>query len=306
VPQGPVLHIGCTAVTVHARPLDEQLVRLRLERPLPLRIGDRAILRDPGDRSMWGVQMLDPAPPALRRRGAARARAKQLAAADGTLADEVARRGVVRRSLLHRLGARDAGVAAGTLAAGDWLVSPERTEQLQRALVRLVSDRSSSLLHGVSVAEALQALGLPDKELLAGLLGPTLRLDQGRVVPASGADLPPTLSRALDAIRADLAAQPFSSPDATRLEELGMDARGLAALARAGHLLRLAETVVLLPGADTAAVELLRELPQPFTTSQARQALGTSRRVVLPLLAHLDRTGRTRRGQDDRRSVAVS
>jgi selenocysteine-specific elongation factor len=303
VPERPVLHVGSTAVSVHARPLDERTLRLTLEEPLPLRIGDRAILRDPGSRVVWGVRVLDPAPPALHRRGAARARAAQLADAEGTLADEVARRGVVRRSLLRRLGACSGSPAEGTLVVGDWLVSPGRAADLRRALAALVAGRGTSLLPGVSVAEALQALRLPDKELLAGLLGASLRLDQGRVVPTAAA-LPPGLAAALAGIRHDLAAQPFAAPDAARLAELRVDHRGLAALARAGHLLRVDDAVVLLPGADEAAVAVLRELPQPFTTSQARQALGSSRRVVLPLLAHLDRTGRTRRGQDDRRTVA--
>jgi selenocysteine-specific elongation factor len=303
VPERPVLHVGSTAQAVHARPLDERTVRLTLEGALPLRIGDRAILRDPGSRAMWGVEVLDPSPPSLRRRGAARARAAQLAGADGTLADEVTRRGVVRRSLLRRLGADAGPVPEGTLVAGDWLVSPARAAQLRRALRALVTSRGSSLLPGVSVAEAVQALRLPDRDLLAALLDGSLRLDRGRVVPAAGSALPPRLAAALDGIRRDLAQQPFAAPDAARLAQLGVDTRGLAALARAGHLLRLDESVVLLPGADEAAVAVLRDLPQPFTTSAARQALASSRRVVLPLLAHLDRTGRTRRGQDDRRTV---
>ena len=68
-------------------------------------------------------------------------------------------------------------------------------------------------------------------------------------------------------------------------------------------MLRLRDNVVLLPGADDVAVRRLSELEQPFTTSQARQALATSRRVALPLLEHLDRTGRTVRLPDDRRRV---
>jgi selenocysteine-specific elongation factor len=51
------------------------------------------------------------------------------------------------------------------------------------------------------------------------------------------------------------------------------------------------------------ALERLAGLPQPFSASQARAALGTSRRVALPLLAHLDRTGRTVRLPDDRRRL---
>jgi selenocysteine-specific elongation factor len=42
-------------------------------------------------------------------------------------------------------------------------------------------------------------------------------------------------------------------------------------------------------------VERLRRLPQPFTTSQARQALDTTRRVAIPVLEYLDRIGRTQR-----------
>ena len=44
-------------------------------------------------------------------------------------------------------------------------------------------------------------------------------------------------------------------------------------------------------------------LPQPFTTSDARQALGTTRRVVIPLLEHLDARGWTRRLDAGHREV---
>jgi selenocysteine-specific elongation factor len=63
---------------------------------------------------------------------------------------------------------------------------------------------------------------------------------------------------------------------------------------------------VLLPGADELARSWLAELEQPFTTSAARVRLGTSRRVVLPLLAHLDSMGWTQRLEDDRRRVRPS
>ena len=57
------------------------------------------------------------------------------------------------------------------------------------------------------------------------------------------------------------------------------------------------------PAATTPPRARLAALPQPFTLSEARQALDTSRRVALPLLAHLDRTGRTVRLPDDTRRV---
>jgi selenocysteine-specific elongation factor len=101
----------------------------------------------------------------------------------------------------------------------------------------------------------------------------------------------------------DLAGEPFAAPDAERLRGLGLDARALAAAARAGLLLRVADMVVLAPGADKEAARVLGQLPQPFTTSQARQALGTSRRVAIPLLEYLDRAGVTERLPGDLRRV---
>ena len=75
------------------------------------------------------------------------------------------------------------------------------------------------------------------------------------------------------------------------------------AAAKAGRLLHLGDGVVLAPGADLAAVEELAALPQPFTTSQARQALDTTRRVAIPLLEHLDRRGWTQRLDSGHRRV---
>jgi selenocysteine-specific elongation factor len=48
---------------------------------------------------------------------------------------------------------------------------------------------------------------------------------------------------------------------------------------------------------------VLASLPQPFTTSQARQALDTTRRIAVPLLEHLDRLGLTARIDASTRAV---
>src|SRR5262249_60422946 len=112
------------------------------------------------------------------------------------------------------------------------------------------------------------------------------------------AALPPAVDRAVRTLDRALAAAPSAAPDAHRLAALGLGPRELAAAARAGRLLRLADGIVLLPGADTAAAHLLAALPQPFTPSQARQALATTRRVAVPLLEHLAPTARTDRLPD--------
>lgn len=311
LPELPILHVGATAVTVRTRPLAGQssdLVRLSLRSPLPLRVGDRALLRDPGSRRIWGLDVLDPAPPPLRRRGAAAARAKAIAPLSGVpdVASELDRRGLVEVALLHRLGVPTDACPVGTVEADGWLLSRQRADALTEAVVDLVSvhDEARPLDPGVTTQALAERLGLPSAALVRALVAAPLQLRGGRVVLGSSTpDLPPDLERALRAVEQDLAASPFAAPTAARLSELGLDDRATAAASKAGRLLRVAPGIVLLPGAAELAAQRLAELPQPFTTSQARQRLETSRRVALPLLEHLDGLRLTRRLTDDRREV---
>jgi len=299
VPERPLLHLGSAQVAVHARPLGKDFYRLVLDSALPLRVGDRAILRDPGSRTLWGVTVLDPQPPALGRRGAASARAEALAAWDGTPAGELATRGLVRRSVLRRIGAPLDPLPDGTVTVGDWLVGPVRARELRSALGALVE---AAGVAGVTPAAAAHELGLPDPALVVALADPPLAVHAGRI-RSRDAGLPSALAGALDALRARLADRPFDAPTADELRSLGLDTGAVGVLHRDGHLLRLTAGVVLLPDAPARALALLAALPQPFTTSAARQALATSRRVALPLLAHLDAAGRTVRLPDDTRRV---
>src|SRR6202034_4071319 len=57
--------------------------------------------------------------------------------------------------------------------------------------------------------------------------------------PAPAVALPPRVASAVQTVLGDLAADSFAAPDAERLRELGLDARALAAAARAGLLLRI-------------------------------------------------------------------
>jgi selenocysteine-specific elongation factor len=299
LPAEPVLHLGAASGSVHVRPLEGDHVRLVLGRSLPLRIGDRALLRDPGNRQVWGVEVLDPLPPALRRRGAARVRAKDLAAVDGSVAAEVAVRGVVRRDVLRRLGAH--GDAAGALAVDDWLVAADRAERMRGALLEAVQGSGPE---GITIGAAARAAAVPDPAVAVALLAdqPACVVRDGRI-HRRDATLPARWADGAAALTADLAADPLAAPDAGRLRELGLDGAALAALARQGLVLRVSDTVVLAPGADDEAVSRLAALAQPFTVSQARQVLGSSRRVVLPLLSYLDHSGRTVRLPDDTRRL---
>ncbi|WP_254716338.1 SelB C-terminal domain-containing protein [Actinomadura sp. WMMB 499] len=113
--------------------------------------------------------------------------------------------------------------------------------------------------------------------------------------PGPAAEPEPGWAGAVERLRADLAGDPFGAPAAERLAELGLTGGALAAAADAGAVLRLADGVVLLPGADREALRILSALPQPFTPAQAGEALASSRRVAVALLRHLDGLGLTER-----------
>jgi len=346
--------------------------RLTLRDPLPLHVGDRVLLRDPGaDRSasqlddsapaIIGATVLDVAPPPLGRRGAAATAARELAGwpAVPAAADLIRRHGLLTAGRLGAMGLADLPAPV----AGDWLADPARWARLRKELIKAVAGFTARepLAPGMPVETARSALGLPSRDLVAALArgpgdGGRLVNDKGylRLAPvpepgqptggnagpgntgsgnagpgsaasgstasgdtgprdARGRDpgpplsslppLPPRIAEAIQAVRADLAKTPFRAPEAGRLRELGLDVKAVAAAARNGLLLRVSDQIVLAPGADAEAARVLGGLPQPFTTAEARQALDTTRRVVIPLLEYLDRARVTERLPDDRRRL---
>ncbi|MCX5414311.1 selenocysteine-specific translation elongation factor [Streptomyces sp. NBC_00059] len=306
LPRTAVAHIGSAAVPVHVRALGQDTARLTLPAPLPLRIGDRAVLRDPGlRRVLAGLTVLDPQPPELRRRGAAARRAAELSAADGNPCEtsELRRRLLVRRGELTAMG-----VAVHTApVAGDWLADPAHWAALRARLAELVAaylcERPTE--DGVPVEAARHRLGLPAVSLVEALVTPPLRLSRGRVTAGSG-EPPAPVTDAVRRLTAELDGRPFAAPPARRLAELGFGRRELATAARHGAILRLAEHVVLLPDAPRLAADRLSGLAQPFTVGEASRALDTPRRVTVPLLEHCDGQGITQVLPDKRRRCAPS
>jgi selenocysteine-specific elongation factor len=308
-----VVHAGTAAVPARLSPFDDDHARLVLDRPLPLVLGDRLVLRDPGSRSvLGGAQVLDADPPALRRRGDRARRAVRLAGTDlrGDVGAEVARRGAVQAQHLHRLGlvpTADAAPPGDVRALGGWWVHAPVLESWTQRLRTAVEELHARdpLAAGLSRGAARDLLALPDAALVDPVVrGAGLEQDGGHIrSPHHRGGLGAHETAVLELERR-LGAEPFRSPEADDLTALRLGARELAAAERTGRLLRLGDGVVLLPTAPALAMRELARLPQPFTTSQARQALGTSRRVAIPLLEHLDARGWTRRLDAGHRTVA--
>jgi selenocysteine-specific elongation factor len=79
-------------------------------------------------------------------------------------------------------------------------------------------------------------------------------------------------------------------------DELGVSHLERQSLVASGALVRIGDLTFAGAVIDQACVQLgeLQRASGPFTASQARVALGTTRRIVIPLLEHLRRIGRAR------------
>jgi selenocysteine-specific elongation factor len=302
LPRELLVHVGTATVDCRLRPIGIDTARLTLGTALPLRVGDRVVLRH--DRGIaGGAVVLDVDSPALQRRGSTRRRAAELHdypdVADG--ASELRRRGIVRAATLRAIGVEPPVPAL----AGDWLVEPDLDRSLRERLRSLVAQRASDpSAPPLSVENVRKALDLPDARLVPALLAPPLAVRNGLIVDADAPDtLAPTVRTALETLERQFAGRSFSVPSEAELAALGLRAAQIAAAVRAKRLLRLTPDVVVLPATVRRCLIVLAALPQPFTAGQAREALGTTRKVVMPLLEHLAATGSTRRVDDGRHIV---
>jgi selenocysteine-specific elongation factor len=227
---------------------------------------------------------------------------------EGDVLAKVADGGAVEADYLRRLNllGPDAAPPPEVREVSGWWVHLPTYDKWRQQLRALVENdaRRDQLTPGVSQGAVRDALGTYAAQFIDQLIAdagleqyngyvrlPRARIDLGRA------------EAGVAKLEARLLANPFLAPLVGDLAALGLGVRELAAAERARRVLRLQGGVVLLPSAPDLAIQALAQLPQPFTTSQARQALGTSRRVAIPLLEHLDARGWTRRVDDEHREV---
>jgi len=245
-------------------------VRLHLPVPVPLLPGDRFIVRESGrDETVGGGEVLDVAPVL------AASKARPSRSVDRVVAE----RGWITAEDLERLTGdrREPNV-------GRWVVAPAARESALTEL-RAAIDGAGPL--GVDRA------GLTDRQRAVLPLLDGVVVEGGRVRPEAVGD-----PLAGHPYVAAVEASPFSPP-----EPSGVNRAELAELVRRGLVVER-EGVYFGPAAvDTAArrlAELLVEHPDGVTVAQVRDSLGTTRKHALPLLAHFDATGITRRRGDFR------
>lgn len=321
--------LGTNAVA----PGERALAQLRFPAPTVAFAGQRAVLRRPSPaETIAGVVVLDPIAPALRgkveerrallqatldedldgiaaelarrdgalcvaeaarlgRLGAAEVRARlagRYAALDENLMARAEAVAQVRDAYLQRLGQAHAEAPTRAWAA----VGPLRGELARSATRALVAHVERALAAEGAIRLSGAQVALPGHDPLAALAPASLaRLRRIEAAFLAGGMTPPTIT-ALD----------DPSPEDADLAALLVDLGRLVSLRN--HALR--QTLVFHAEALEAAGRALRTAfppPTAFATGEAREALATSRKFIVPALEYLDARCVTVREGDARRLV---
>jgi selenocysteine-specific elongation factor len=272
------LHVGAAELPVRLRVLGREAlkpgstgaVRLHLPVALPLQPGDRFVLREWGrDETVGGGEFLDvdPVLPAGRARP------------DRSVDRVVRERGWVDVDHLERLTGERRRPDVGR-----WAVDPV---VLARARADLSGAIDEAGPHGLEVA----SLDEHARAVLASLDDVVRHDGRARRIGVGSDD-----TLAAHPWLVALGESPFTPP-----EPVGVAPADLREMARRGLVTRADDVWFATSALDDAAAivaGLLTERPEGVTVGEVREALGSTRKYVVPLLTHFDAVGRTRRRGD--------
>ncbi len=290
------------------------LAQVRLEEPVFVFAGDRFIVRDWAEQNtLAGGLVLDPDASRKSFRSEPRRRflserpsqdvARYLASEMVRKRAEHASRLLVRSrfSAAAISGVVSQMIASGQLvAAGDFVCDAAWWQALRRRAAQAIDARHRAHPEqaGLPLTELRQAVEaeLPSDELFDAVVGALCQNDFVRAGAAirratHRAALPPRLQAAGDKLRATLGTKPFDPPSRKELAPDPVAQQALRFLLENGEAVDINAEVVLTTESMRRATQLVHEFIRtngPATVSQLREALGSSRRVVVPLLERLE------------------
>jgi len=328
------VHFGTSRVAAKITFLDgsvlaagqSAIAQLRLESPILAFVGDRFVLRDSSDQNTTaGSTVLDPEADRAGFQSAAqiqflRARATAPHDASACIRSQVKRDAWAEAKTLlakSKFGAAEIDEAlsqlrhsADIVLAGDFVVDASYWRDLVNRAGSLIDQahEQNPERRGVSLSALRTELEIQFDKFFNGIIAELTRSGFARYenqIGRAGHDpsLPPHLLSAAENIRAAFSARPFDPPDRKAFFQSGHLQQALRFLMDEGEIVEISSEVLLLRKAaeqiQDAVIEFLAGSGSA-TASQIRQKIGTTRRVIIPFLEHLDRKGVTRRIGDER------
>ena len=297
-------------------PGKEKIARLKLASPIFAFIGDHFVVRDSSERhTIAGGIVLDPDGDKESLTSSV-----TLDNVDSLVRATLARQGFAHRenllvksrfsanqiseALIH-LEKEGAIIVRQNIAADCefWRKLRVRAIGLIDAAHKQTSDRV-----GIDLGELRSALRIQEPEVFESLVTDLCEGDfvrKGSVIARTShrPTLPVEVQPVEQRIREALTGQPFDPPSRKAIESDSQARQVVRFLIEKGDVTELALDVVLLRESFELMKSQVAEFISkngPSTVSQLRQSLGSSRRVMVPLLERLDLEGVTRRAGDKR------
>ena len=307
-------------------PGGQAFAQLRLSAPLFAFLGDRLVIRDRSQQqTLAGALVLDPdaSRSSFRRahqQAFLRARAAGWQNPDVAVGSEIARSEFVDIStLLRKSKFTSAEIAASidrlrasgqVVVLGNFAAASSAWQNIRARAGALIDQAHATNpeLPGLDLNTFRSAFRELSPEMVETLLldlcqGNFLRKGQAIARPAHARALPAQLEPVASRIRQTLAAKPLDPPARKLVAPDRAAQQALQFLISQGSVVDISADLVLSREAfDTiqSAVRHFLSTSGPATTSQIRQELQTSRRMIVPLLEYLDRARVTRRIGDQR------
>jgi selenocysteine-specific elongation factor len=307
---------------------ERALAQLRLEKPTFIFSGDRFVVRDWAEQyTLAGGIVLDEDASTGSFRSEARIaflnqRANAPEEVQAYIVSQLTRDGAARLSRLltkSRFSETEILASVSRLAAegavaviGDFVAGMAKWKNLRWLAIGAVDaqHRAHPDYTGMSLTDLRASLSaeLPLAELFDALIKDLCKsefVQAGTMICRAShrPALPQHLQAAASKLRSELAAKPFDPPSRNQLAHDPVSQQALRFLINAGDAVEINEEVVMAAEHVKRATELIREFLHsrgPATVSDLRQMLGSTRRVIVPLLVRLDREGVTVRQGDNR------
>jgi selenocysteine-specific elongation factor len=307
------------------------IARLRLASPIVAFVGDRFVMRDSSEQNtIAGGTVLDLDADRANLRSATltqflKARARAPHDVDGCIRSQLERDGYAESKTLlvkSNFGADEISEALSRLShegeivlASDIAAGASYWHDLLNRAATFIdrAHEQNPERRGVDVSELRTDLETKSDKLFNAVISELtrngfVRFENQIAHVSHRPSLPPEILPAAEKIRAALAEKPFDPPSRkdflvataspSSVEQHRHLHQALQFLIEQGEIIELNDEITLLSESAEqmrSAVSKFISVYGPATASQLRQAVGTSRRIVIPFLEYLDRIGVTQR-----------